>query len=55
MACADRQHLEPTHRCMDSFIAHLEHVGQGPQGRQIELTCCTFQLFQACIFDSEYR
>jgi len=35
---------------MDSFIAQLEHIGKGNQNRQIELTCCTFQLFQDCIF-----
>ena len=50
MACADLEHMEPAHKCMDMFIAHLEHIGQGNQNRQIELTCCTFQLFQDCIF-----
>lgn len=50
MACADLEYMEPAHKCMDAFIAHLEHVGSGAQSRQIELTCCTFQLFQDCIF-----
>lgn len=50
MACADAKHMEPAHKCMDSFVAHLEHIGQGGQNRQIELTCCTFQIFQDCIF-----
>lgn len=52
MACADPEHMEPAHRCMDSFVAHLEDIGEGDQKRQIELTCCTFQLFQECIFTS---
>lgn len=50
MACADLKYMEPAHKCMDSFIAHLEHIGQGSQNRQIELSCCTFQIFQDCIF-----
>uniref|UniRef100_A0A6G1SQ67 Uncharacterized protein n=1 Tax=Aceria tosichella TaxID=561515 RepID=A0A6G1SQ67_9ACAR len=55
MACADLKHMEPAHRCMDAFIAHLEHIGAGQQSRQIELTCCTFQLFQDCIFTVSKR
>lgn len=55
MACADLKHMEPAHRCMDAFIAHLEHIGAGQQNRQIELTCCTFQLFQDCIFTVSKR
>lgn len=55
MACADSKHMEPSHKCMDAFIAHLEHIGRGNQNRQIELTCCTFQLFQDCIFTASKR
>lgn len=55
MACADLKHMEPAHKCMDAFIAHLEHIGTGQQNRQIELTCCTFQLFQDCIFTVSKR
>lgn len=55
MACADAKHMEPSHRCMDAFIAHLEQIGRGHQNRQIELTCCTFQTFQECIFDASKR
>lgn len=54
MACADLKYMEPAHKCMDGFIAHLEHIGTGAQNRQIELTCCTFQVFQDCVFTSEY-
>lgn len=54
MACADLKYMEPAHKCMDAFIAHLEHIGKGTQNRQIELSCCTFQLFQECIFTGEY-
>lgn len=50
MTCADAKHMEPAHKCMDAFISHLEHVGQGNQNRQIELTCCTFQIFTDCIY-----
>lgn len=55
MACADSHHMEPAHKCMDSFVAHLEHIGGGVQSRQIELTCCTFQLFQECIFSASKK
>jgi hypothetical protein len=63
MACADLKHMEPAHKCMDAFIAHLEHIGGnsaaasggGQQKRQIELACCTFQLFQNCIFTVSKR
>lgn len=55
MACADTRHMEPAHKCMDSFVAQLEHIGNGNQNRQIELTCCTFQLFQECIFAASKR
>lgn len=55
MACADPLHMEPAHKCMDAFVAHLEHIGNGAQNRQIELTCCTFQLFQDCIFSGRLK
>lgn len=54
MACADVQHMEPAHKCMDAFVAHLEHIGTGAQNRQIELTCCAFQFFQECIFTGKF-
>lgn len=56
MACADPQYMEPAHKCMDAFVAHLEHIGveDHEQKRQIELTCCTFQLFQECIFTGKF-
>lgn len=52
MACAEPKTMEPLHKCMDIFIAHLEHIGKGNQNRQIELTCCTFQLFTDCIYSA---
>lgn len=55
MICADPVHMEPAHKCMDAFVANLEHIGAGNQNRQIELTCCTFQLFQECIFTASTR
>lgn len=55
MACADAGHMEPAHKCMDAFVSHLEHIGEGQQARQIELTCCTFQIFQDCIFTASKK
>lgn len=58
MACGDRQYMEPAHKCMDAFVGHLEHTNTANiknQNKQIELTCCTFQLFQECIFAASKR
>lgn len=55
MACADPVHMEPAHKCMDAFVSNLEHIGAGSQSRQIELTCCTFQVFQDCIFTASKK
>lgn len=55
MACGELRFMEPAHKCMDSFVAHLEHIGTGDQSRQIELTCCTFQIFQECIFNASKK
>lgn len=56
MVCGEPKIMEPSHKCMDAFIAHLEHIGQhANQNRQIELTCCTFQVFTDCIFNASKR
>lgn len=61
MQCGDRQYMEPAHKCMDAFVAHLEHINQitnsnsqaESQNKQIEFVCCTFQLFQECVFEGK--